>query len=200
MKTRFLLAALVVTALAFSQSLVADDKKDSEKEFSATCPVSGQPAKEDKTVAYKGKKVYFCCENCPKAFEKDPKKFAVKANHQLLATGQMILVACPFTGRDLNPETAVKLGGAEVAFCCMNCKGKFDKAGDDEKLALVFTKIGKGFTLQTECVVSGEPIDVASSVKHDGKKVFFCCDNCPKAFAKDPEKYAAKLPKAEDAE
>ena len=40
------------------------DALAAEKEFKATCPVSGGPAKEAHSVDYHGKKVYFCCPNC----------------------------------------------------------------------------------------------------------------------------------------
>ena len=52
----------------------------------------------------------------------------------------------------------------------------------------------KGFTHQTMCPVSGKPIDPSHSVEYKGKKVYFCCPNCPAAFEKDPEKFVAKLP------
>ena len=81
-------------------SLYAADKLEGVK-----CPVSGKAVKEDKTVAYKDGKVYFCCENCPKAFTKDSKKFATKANAQLVATGQAKQAKCPISGQALNPDT-----------------------------------------------------------------------------------------------
>jgi YHS domain-containing protein len=43
-----------------------------------TCPVSAKPVKPEHTLAYEGDTIAFCCENCPKAFEKEPKKFADK--------------------------------------------------------------------------------------------------------------------------
>jgi YHS domain-containing protein len=42
------------------------------------CPVSGKDIDPEQTVEYKGEKVYFCCPNCPKAFEADPEKFISK--------------------------------------------------------------------------------------------------------------------------
>lgn len=157
-----------------------------------TCPVSGKPASKDNKVAYKGREVYFCCQNCPKAFSKNVDKFAAKANFQLAQTGQLTQVACPLAGRKINPATASKVEGVEVSFCCNNCKGKFDKS--DDKIALVFGSLDKGFTTQTECPVSGKAIDITKSVEHDGKKVYFCCPNCPKAFEANPEKFTGKLP------
>jgi YHS domain-containing protein len=44
------------------------------------------------------------------------------------------------------------------------------------------------------CPVMGSPIadkaKAAGHADHDGKRYHFCCDGCPEAFAKDPEKYA----------
>lgn len=110
------------------------------KKFEQKCVVSGGPAKEDKTVAYKGGKVYFCCENCPKAFEKDVAKFATKANLQLAATGQAKQAKCPLSGGKLNAEKTVKVGGVEVQFCCENCQGKVAKAEGDAQIDLVFSE------------------------------------------------------------
>lgn len=48
------------------------------------CAVSGKEISVEKALAekhfadYKGKRYLFCCENCPKAFESDPAKFAEK--------------------------------------------------------------------------------------------------------------------------
>ena len=44
------------------------------------CPVSGNTATKDHAVDFDGGKVYFCCDNCPKAFEANPAKFAAKAH------------------------------------------------------------------------------------------------------------------------
>jgi YHS domain-containing protein len=132
MKAR-LLAALGVAALVFSAALYAEDKKDPLA--AAKCPVSGKEVKADKTVDYKGGKVYFCCENCPKAF--DAAKHGAKANHQLVVTGQAKQEKCMFTGGKLNPETKIDVKGAAVCFCCNMCKGKAEKA--DDQIALIFS-------------------------------------------------------------
>lgn len=114
------------------------------------CPVSGKAVKAESSVDYKGGKVYFCCDKCPAAFEKDTAKFSTKANLQLVATGQAKQVKCPITGKDLNDATAIEVGGVTVAFCCNNCKGKVTKAEGDEQLNLVFgdAAFKKGFEVQ----------------------------------------------------
>lgn len=187
MKIRFLSAAVAAVAIAFV-SYAADEAK---KEFDAKCPVSGKPAKEDKTADYLTKKVYFCCDGCPKAFSKDPDKFLTKVNHQLVETGQAKQIGCPFSGGPVKEGTEIEVDGAKVGFCCEKCQAKAEKS--DDKLALIFASIKKGFTLQTTCPVSGKPINTEASTEHDGKKVFFCCAGCPAAFEKDPAKFADKL-------
>jgi len=96
-------------------------------------------AKSDKSVDYKDGKVYFCCGNCPKAFEKDQKKFATAANTQLVATGQAKQHKCPLSGSDLNKDTEITVAGAKVQFCCNMCKGKVEKAKGDEQAEMVFS-------------------------------------------------------------
>lgn len=195
MKVRMLSVALFAVLVAVGQFAAMGDEKE---EFSAKCVVSGAPAKEANSVEYKGKKVYFCCQNCPKAFNADPEKFATKAAAQLLATKQIVQVGCPISGKACNAEQTVAVGDTKVAFCCGNCKAKAEKASGDEVLALIFGDLAKGFTLQTMCPLSNKPIDAAVSVEHDGKKVFFCCEGCPSAFEKDPAKYTAKLPQFQE--
>jgi YHS domain-containing protein len=200
MKLRFALAALVAPALLATAALVAAEDQE-EKEFKATCPVSGQPAKETSALDYRGKKVYFCCDNCPNAFAADPEKFAAKANAQLLETGQMVQVACPLTGRPMADDKAVEVAGVTVHVCCAGCLGKAKALEGDELVALLFADTEKGFTLQTHCPVSDKPIDIAHFVEYEGQKVYFCCGGCPEAFQGDPKSFLAKLPQfAEKAE
>ncbi len=195
MSKRFLTVAFSVIALGLTVTVRSADTqaKQAEEKFEAKCIVSGAPAKEDSQVAYRGKKLYFCCNNCPKAYKSDPKKYQAKAHHQLLSTEQITLVACPLTGKPLNKDQAVDVAGTKVTFCCPNCKAKVEKAGDKE-VDLVFANFDKGFTLQTDCPVSGKPIVADKMVEYKGQKVYFCCPGCPPAFEKSPEKFAAKVP------
>lgn len=97
-------------------------------------------AKAEKSVDYKGGKVFFCCDNCPKGFAKKidakDKLTAAKGNAQLVATGQAKQAKCVFTGGPL--KTKVTVAGATIQFCCNNCKGKAEKLkGDDQLVALI---------------------------------------------------------------
>jgi YHS domain-containing protein len=121
---------------------------DAVKLDGVNCVVApAKAAKEGNSVDYKGGKVYFCCQGCPKAFAKDTAKFATAANKQLAATGQAKQVACPYSGKDVAEGTAVKVGDISVSFCCNNCKGKTEKASAEEAIEMVFNDkaFDKGF-------------------------------------------------------
>ncbi len=150
MKTRTIFALVLLVAVAglvAGALLAADPAPSSPKPNleNAKCPVSGKAVKADDWVAFENGKVYFCCENCPAAFKKDSAKYAAKAHLQMVQTGQLKEVACPLTGKPLNPETAIDVGGVKVAFCCNNCKGKVEKASGDEKISMVFKDVSKGY-------------------------------------------------------
>lgn len=42
------------------------------------------------------------------------------------------------------------------------------------------------------CPVSNKQVKAESSAEYKGAKVYFCCDGCPGAFAKDTAKFATK--------
>lgn len=47
--------------------------------------------------------------------------------------------------------------------------------------------------VNTECPVSGKPVDPAKTVVHDGTVIAFCCDDCKAKFLQDPKPFLAKL-------
>jgi YHS domain-containing protein len=134
--------ALAVAALVAANSLRAEDQEIGKD---VKCPVSGKAINPASFVEFNGGKVYLCCDGCPDAFKKDTAKYAAKANLQLVQTGQLEEVACPLTGKPLNPEAAVEINGVKVAFCCNGCKGKIAKMSPDEQVTTVFTDVSKGY-------------------------------------------------------
>jgi YHS domain-containing protein len=148
--SRKVLAMLLVFSLGCASFVVAADKEKKEKEPQAKCPISGQAINKDASAEYKGAKVYFCCKDCVAKFEKDTAKYAAKANEQLVVTKQATQQACPFSGGKLNPDTALKVDGISVCFCCDGCKGKVAKAEPDKQCELVFNDkaFEKGFKLK----------------------------------------------------
>ena len=128
--------SLLVAAfgLLLTSVVVADVKLEGVKCIVAT----DKAAKAEKSADYKGGKVYFCCDGCPKAFAKDEKKFATKANTQLVATEQAKQHKCPLSGEDLDKTTEITVAGAKVQFCCNKCKGEVEKLKGDEQAEKVF--------------------------------------------------------------
>lgn len=139
MKARSLFTAVAsVAVLAVSLYAAEEIKLDGIK-----CVMNPKAAaKAEKTVDYKGGKVFFCCDNCPKGFAKKleagDKLVAAKGNAQLVSTGQAKQSSCPFSGGPAKEGTEVSVAGASVKFCCNNCQAKADKLeGDDQLLALL---------------------------------------------------------------
>jgi hypothetical protein len=145
MKTRSRVMLILLGALTglIATGLLAADSRAPGKDVK--CPVSGKPINPSDFVEFENAKVYFCCENCPALFKKDPAKYSAKAHLQMVQTGQLTQVACPFTGKPLNPETAIDVGGVKVSFCCKNCEAKAQKVTGDEQISLVFKDVSKGF-------------------------------------------------------
>ena len=140
---RKLSSVLAVLLVAGVTVVAADIKLEG-----VTCVISPRPADKEKVADYKEGKVFFCCGGCQAKFKETPKKFAVKANHQLVATKQYVQKDCPFSGGKVDPETTLDIGGTKVAFCCAGCKSKVEMAEDDAaKMKMVFTEkaFAKGF-------------------------------------------------------
>lgn len=64
----------------------------------AKCPVMGGDVDEETLTNYKGAKLYFCCPPCSGVFKNNIAKYAVKANEQLVVTGQAKQRSCPISG------------------------------------------------------------------------------------------------------
>ena len=143
----------VAVALMFACAAISAEKEEKEKKaYEPKCPVSGEAGSKDHVVKHNGGDVQFCCGKCPAAFEKEPAKYAVKANLQLVGTKQAKEVKCPLTGKALNKATAIDVAGVQVSFCCNGCKGKVETAEGDKKLELIFSEaaFAKGFKVGGE--------------------------------------------------
>ena len=121
------------------------------------CPISGKPAKEDVSLDVNGKKVNFCCENCPKEFAK---------RISLTDNGPK---NCPLSGKSAKEETKVIHQKAElIGFCCGNCPTKYL---EKEKLEVV----DKG---PKTCAACDKPAVADHALSINGTKTYFCCGAC----------------------
>lgn len=139
MKARSVITALAsVAVLAVAVYAAEEIKLDGIK-----CVMNPKAAaKAAKSADYKGGKVFFCCDNCPKGFAKKieagDKLVAAKGNAQLVATKQVKQTKCPFSGGPCKGGTDVTVAGAKVYFCCNNCQKKADGlTGDDQLLQVL---------------------------------------------------------------
>ena len=225
------------------------------KPINTVCPVSGKPVDPTKTLTHEGKVVGFCCENCPKAFQKEPAKFAAKikadakpeekkpadqkpadqkpaekkpeekkvaAAPTTPANGKPANSVCPVSGKAVDAQFVVAYEGKPVAFCCGNCKAKFE--GDPKAFAAKIkldapaapekkpeekqkpqekqpqpakpqaaAPAAPAKPVNAKCPVSGQDVKANFVSALDGKTVGFCCDKCLAKFAKEPQKYAGKV-------
>ncbi|MFO0527372.1 MAG: hypothetical protein ACK52A_04665, partial [Planctomycetota bacterium] len=115
-----LLAAMAVGLLAF-----VGGGDDTVKLDGVKCiMMPNKAAKAEKSIDYRGAKVYLCCDGCVKKFKADDAKISTMANHQLALTGQFTQKACPISGGAAKDDQSLDVGGVKVNFCCGNCKGK----------------------------------------------------------------------------
>ena len=124
----------IVLPMLFAVLLIASDAKlDGVK-----CIVGGEAVNASVSADYQGGQVYFCCENCLTKYKADPAKYATKANHQLVASGQAKQANCPLSGGKIDESKSVEVKGAKVYFCCDHCKSKAAAAAGDEQMEMLF--------------------------------------------------------------
>ncbi len=173
------------------------------------CVVQGEKAASpDISIDYKDGQTYFCCDDCKAAFKKDMELdkplMAIKANHQLLLTGQYVQKGCPMSGGTIDENLITKVGGANVGFCCRSCHDKVaNTEGVAAKAAIVFSNVafGKAFELKkaemslegVKCMMMpAKDVSEEFFADYQGHKVHFCCKGCLTKFSKDPSAFTAK--------
>ena len=57
------------------------------------------------------------------------------------------------------------------------------------------TAAGKIVKKQTSCPIMAGQVNTNIYVDAEGKRVYFCCNDCPPEFKKDPAKYIAQMEK-----
>jgi len=92
--------------------------------INTVCPVSGKPVVATQTSTYEGRLIAFCCGDCKAAFDKEPAKFASKLPP---LAAKPINTKCPVSGKDVDLTKTSTHEGKLVAFCCGDCKAKFDQ-------------------------------------------------------------------------
>jgi YHS domain-containing protein len=160
----FCLSAFALVSLAAVMTQ-ASDPPAADKKIAICCPVVGFPetkscccpssycsfkAKAGQAIEHQGAKLLFCCGKCAKMFKETPAKFAVGANHQLVATGQARQEKCPLGGGKVDSSIFAEVQGVKVSFCSEEARKKVANASPVEQLNLVFgtEAFARGFVIQ----------------------------------------------------
>ena len=110
---------------------------------------------------------------------------------------------CPVMGNAINKEIFVEHEGQRIFFCCQACADKFKKDPEKylekmKKEGVVLEKVGckEGECSKGEdcckvakCCVSGHAVDKEFFIEVEGKKIYFCSEECKEKFEKDPKTY-----------
>jgi YHS domain-containing protein len=187
-----------------------------------TCPVmAGGKIKKSLYVDHDGKRIYFCCPGCPRAFKKDPEKYLKKLKAEGVALEdapvaeapapppepKITQTACPITGGGIDTGIHVDHKGTRVYFCCPRCPNTFKK--DPERYMKTVkpqgekpkdapggggsASVNKPGIVQTMCPIEGKRISGDIYMEHKGKLVYLCSLDCMQAFGEAPEKYIREL-------
>jgi YHS domain-containing protein len=208
---RFVLALTCAAFAAISFGVVrADEEKKEALPTEIACTVSGakvdvaKATSETRYIDYEYNRYYFCCNNCPKAFEKDPEKYASKPSIALSKIEMPKELACAvMTDHKLDVKKATEekmfadYNGSRYYFCCAGCVPAFKK--EPEKFAKnARVSLGQLPLPKTlKCAVEGKEINVKDALSnkmfadYKGRRYLFCCPGCPAAFKEDPAKFAS---------
>ena len=145
------LAALKINRGVEEPAKPVEEKKDpaaapaAGKPINAKCPVSGKDVDPAAVSVYKGQTIGFCCMNCKAKFDAkpedligkvaefkapepkpEPKKEEPKKEEKKDDKKKAINTKCPLSGKDVDVAAVSVYKSQTIAFCCGNCKGKFD--------------------------------------------------------------------------
>jgi YHS domain-containing protein len=106
---------------------------------------------------------------------------------------------CPVMGMPIDQSVFVDYEGQRVYFCCTDCVETFLASPEkylDKTDAPAPEDTGSEpaeAVTQTSCPVMDMPINQAVYVEHEGRRVYFCCEDCIETFKQDPQKHVQKL-------
>lgn len=109
--------------------------------------------------------------------------------------GEQAVARCPIMGEPVNLSVSTPTDDGPVFFCCKGCikkytanPGKYADAVAKQRKALA-----KRPKVQTTCPISGKPVDKKVFTEYNGKKVYFCCEDCISRFNEAPDKHKKAL-------
>ncbi len=168
----------------------------------ATDPVTDKPLPEKPVVyQHEGRELRFADEASLEQFKKDPAAVLKKVDQKII---EQQLKSYPLNNCPVSSEGLGSMGepinlvvqNRLVRLCCSGCKKSAVKDFDSVKKKLddaVVEKQLPSYGPKT-CLVSGDDLgEDAVNYVHGTTLVRFCCNECTKAFEKNPQKYLDKL-------
>ena len=105
-------------------TLALVEETDVPEPVNTACPITGKDVNKAVTSEFEEKVIAFCCADCKAQFDKDPASFKEKIVELVAAVP--VNEKCPVSDKPVDPGFTSDVDGKLVAFCCGNCKGKFD--------------------------------------------------------------------------
>ena len=106
---------------------------------------------------------------------------------------------CPVMGGKIDKTVFADKHGQRVYFCCAACIDIFEN--DPDKYFEKSAEEGVIFeNVQTACPVTGEPFDEHYFLDYEGRRVFFCGEDCTQSFLYAPARFLEELDGQTDGE
>jgi YHS domain-containing protein len=100
---------------------------------------------------------------------------------------------CPVMGGKIDSTVYTDIQGQRVYHCCPMCSSKL-KADPDKFFKKAAADGILYENIQTTCPVSGKELkDKSVFIDFEGRRIAFCCENCPATFKGDAQKYLSKM-------
>lgn len=100
---------------------------------------------------------------------------------------------CPVMGGLIDSTSYTDIQGQRVYHCCPMCTKKL-KADPDKYFKEAAANNIVFENIQKTCPVSGKELtDKAHELYFEGRRLYFCTDNCINDFQKDPQMYLKKM-------
>jgi YHS domain-containing protein len=156
----------------------------------AKCPSTGKDVNHEQSIEVDGQRVYFCCKNCvakaKAAAKADQTALVAAAYKEVKAVGNK---NCPVSGKAIEAGKGKEetWQGHKVTLCCPNCEKAFQK---EPAIVTAIATYGCEDLKNAKCpVLNDQAAGAEVMVIYKGKLVRLCCDDCPKDFAKEPDKF-----------
>ena len=150
--------------IIIAQNDVSVDVKSQSMKPQTKDMFSGKPINKNVYTDYKGKRIYFCCEDSKRQFSMDPETH--------INTFQNLGIALE--------DVPAKTSGGEGE--SLNITGQ-------DVIPYILDRKSQAPGIQTNDQISGKPINKNVYEDYNGKRIYFCCEFHKKPFRKDPEAY-----------